>query len=333
MVRTGASSFVLLAGCGRLPFAQPPPTVYRVGYLSTSSSDATDLPAPGANPYLDAFRQGLREHGYVEGQNLAIEYRSTLQGQARIREFAAELVRLPVDVIVAGAGASVPAKEATETVPIVFVTGGDPVALGLVASLARPGGNVTGLPVDIQGGPLQEKRLELLKGAAPGLSRVAVIEDERIVLPAPALASQEAAAQALGLQLRPVRLQSPDELSSAFELAVQAHVDGLWLREGPLFRLSRAEIAELALKHRLPSIGATREFAQAGGLMSYGPGFAAALRRAAYYVDRILKGAKPADLPVEQPMTFDFVVNLKTARELGITFPNEIMLQVTDVIQ
>jgi putative ABC transport system substrate-binding protein len=330
----GAAGLGLLAGCGRLPWqAAPAARVHRVGVLSTAAGELNLPPPPGANANYDALVQGLREYGYVEGQNLSIEYRSTSQGEWQVREFAAELARLPVDVIVAGAGASLPAKQATDTVPIVFATGPDPVALGLVPSIARPEGNVTGITVGVQGASLVGKRLELLKAAVPTLSRVAVLEDANDVPPAPILASREAAAQTLGVDLVPMNVRSAEGLASAFNRVVQAHADGLLNMDATVFRSSRAQVTALMLTHRLPSIAGARESAEAGGLMSYGSNLNAALRRAAYYVNRILTGTRPADLPVEQAMTFDFVVNMKTAQALGITFPNEILLQVTEVIQ
>jgi putative tryptophan/tyrosine transport system substrate-binding protein len=334
----GTVGAALLIGCGRLPFqAQPPsPTIYRIGFLSSAATESTIPPAAGTAPAFDAFWQGLHDDGYIEGQNLIVEWRVSDQGAERLREFATELSRLPVDVLVTGLGGSLPAKQATDTILIVFVGGPDPVALGLVASLGRPGGNVTGLPIEVQQNLLSGKQLELLKEVAPGLSRVAVLRGANVNLaaaPGPTLATHNAVAQALGLQVQPLDVYGPGDLVSAFEMAGQAHADGLVFLPTPALGRDEARIAELALSHHLPSISAFRSFAAAGGLMSYGASLPALWRRAAYYVDRILRGAKPADLPVEQPMTFDFVVNLKTAAALGIIFPNEIMLQVTEVVQ
>ena len=329
----GAVGLGLAAGCGRWPGpGQQAAKTYRIGRLTSAPAESTSPPPPGANAIEDAFRLGLAGYGYVEGQNLAIEYRATNEGLVRLRELADELARLPVDVIVASATAAGAAKQATETVPIVFWGGGDPVALGLVQSLARPGGNVTGVPADVQGA-LTGKRLELLKAAAPGIARVGILLDSNTTLPLFNMQAAFAAARALGLELHLLGVRSPDDLAGAFETAAQARVDSLlFVATGPLSP-NYAQIAELALRHRLPTISQDGEVAQAGALMAYGPSFPALSRRGAYYVDRILKGAKPADLPIEQPMTFDFVVNMKTAQALGITFPNEIMLQVTEVIE
>lgn len=331
----GAVGLGLVAGCG-LPVAQPATSkVYRIGFLSNGASEFSGTPAASAP--LDALRQGLRVYGYVEGQNLSLTSRSTPQGESRLGELAAELVGLPVDVLLVagvggGAGPALAAKQATRTVPIVLVGGGDPVALGLVASLARPGGNVTGVSADIQGG-LFDKRLELLKDAAPGLTRVAVLEDATLAASGPVLASRAAAAQALGLQLAPVLVGSPTELDSAFERAAQAHADGLLVVEQPSLTPIRTRIASLALSYQLPSMGQFREFAGDGGLMAYGPLLPALYRHVASYVDRLFKGASPADLPVEQPREFDLAINFKTAHALGLTTPPSVLLQATEVIQ
>jgi putative ABC transport system substrate-binding protein len=263
-----------------------------------------------------------------------MEFRATAQGEQRVRELVAELVQLPVDIIVAWPGAVLPAKQTTNTLPIVFVGGPDPVALGLVASLTRPGGNVTGLPAAVQGGSLYGKQLELLKEAVPGLARVAVLRDPNSAPPGPAGAPLDAAAQALGLQLYPLEVSGPDDLPIAFETATQAHAEGVFFAEDtPLLFRNRAQLANLARQYRLPSMGSFQQYAAVGGLMVYGPNRAALARRAAYYVDRILKGTPPADLPVEQPREFDFVINLQTAQALGLTIPQHVLLQATEVIQ
>src|SRR5262249_14069277 len=199
--------------------------------------------------------------------------------------------------------------------------------------LARPGGKVTGVPADVQGDTLVGKRLELLKAAVPSLSRVAVLEDANVGRPGSTLAAREAAAQALRLELLLMNTRSPEDLASDFERVTQAHADGLLYIQAPVFRLDLAQIPALALTHRLPSISGGREFAAADGLMSYGPSLNAAFHRAAYYVARILKGPKPADLPVEQPREFEFIINLKTAQALGLTIPEHVLLQATEVIQ
>jgi putative ABC transport system substrate-binding protein len=319
----GAAGLGLLAGCGRLPWqAQQPVRVPRIGFLASIS----------ATEYLQGFRQGLRERGYLEGQNIEIEVRLAEGEYERLPALAAELVRLQVDVIVA---ATVPAIEAahdaTGAIPIVMSVTVDPVATGTVTSLARPGGNVTGL--SMMAPVLAGKQLELLQEAVPGLSQVAVLWNPTNPGTVPQLREVEVAAGALGVRLQPVEVRGPNELEGAFVTMTQEQLDGLIVIVDAIFLDHRAQIAELAAKWRLPAVYGLREHVEAGGLMSYSANISDMFRRAAYYVDRILKGAKPADLPVEQPMTFDFVVNLKTAQALGITFPNEIMLQVTEVIQ
>jgi len=244
---------------------------------------------------------------------------------------AAELVQLPVDILVAAGGPTAPAaRDATSTIPIVMVFERDPVAEELVASFARPGGNVTGLTIiSRQLGP---KRLELLHDALPGVSRVAFLWDRVISTePSTTLEAVEGPAQRLGLQLQSLEVREPGDLDAAFEAASRERAEAVALAS-PIASGQRSRVVALASQYRLPAIYTTGEFVREGGLMSYATDRPTQYRRAAYYVDRILKGTKPADLPVEQPMTFEFVVNMKTARELGITFPNEIMLQVTEVI-
>jgi putative ABC transport system substrate-binding protein len=318
----GVSSAGLLVGCGRLPW-QGQAQVPRIGYLAVTS--------PAGLAFVDAFRHGLRELGYVEGQNIIVEYRDGEWSDERLPELAAELVRLQVDVIVTRAApATQAASQATQTIPIVFTNINDPVALGLVASLARPGGNVTGLST--LSSVTIWKRLELLKEAVPTISRVAVFWDASN--PAQVLAYREAqgAAQALGLQLQSLEVETPDDLDSAFDAAVRERADGLLvLPATPVRHLT--QIVDFATQQHLPAMYNAAEFVRAGGLMAFEPQYGTINRRATYYVDRILKGAKPADLPVEQPMYFDFVVNLKTARALGITFPHEVALQITEVIE
>jgi putative ABC transport system substrate-binding protein len=323
----GASSVALLAGCGRLPGQAPAPArVPRIGYLAGLT------PAAG-HPNVEGFRQGLREHGYLEGENIIVEYRWADGEGERLPALAAELARLPVDVIVAARDATaVAAQQATNTVPIVFAGVDDPVGLKLVASLGRPGGNVTGVTsgVALQ---LEEKRLELLTATVPGASRVAVLWNPAGTGATDRWNKIEAAAQVLGVQLRSVEIGAPGDPTTALEAATWMQADALLVERVLLTVAYRTEIAKLALSRKLPSIFDSREAAEAGGLMAYGPSLPAGYRRAAYYVDRILTGTQPADLPVEQPMVFDFVVNMKTAAALGTTFPNEILLQVTEVIQ
>jgi putative tryptophan/tyrosine transport system substrate-binding protein len=323
----GMAGLGLLIGCGRLPGqGELAPKVPRIGVLSLDTAD------PGETDNA-AFRQGLRDLGYSEGQNVTLEWRSAESRVDQWPELAAELVRLSVDLIVAqGNVASQAAKQASVTIPIVMAFSPDPVRAGLVASLARPGGNVTGLASLT--GQLGAKRLELLRDTVPGLARVAMVWNPEMADRAHEFEETAAAAQALGLgSLQSVELRHAGGLASAFDRILQGRAEALFWQPNPITNHYRAEFAEFATAHGLPTIAARRAFVEAGSLMSYGPDFPAMNRRAAYYVDRILKGAKPADLPVEQPMTFAFVVNLKTAQALGITFPNDILLQVTEVIQ
>jgi putative ABC transport system substrate-binding protein len=321
-VGAGATGLGLLAGCGRLPW-QAPARVARVGVLSG------EIPTASSSALTEALRQGLGELGYLDGHNVTLEPRFADGQEDRFSELAAELVHLPVDVIVAfGSPLVLAARQATETIPIVMASGGDPVGLGFVDGLARPGGNVTGLSgMSIQ---LTSKRLELLTAVRPGISRVGVLGQ-------PASAREfreaEAAARQLGVHLLLLEVDGPSDLSTAFETGTREGIEALLIVPGHVTVVYSTLIVELATARQLPTIFHRREFAAVGGLMAYGPNSHDLSRRAAYYVDRILKGAKPADLPVEQPMRFDFVVNLKTAQALGITFPNEIMLQITEVIQ
>jgi putative ABC transport system substrate-binding protein len=317
----GTASVGLLAGCGRLPWqGQPPSKVARVGYLGAE---------PDA-PEHESFRQGLRERGWVDGRDLIIEYRWAEQSD-QFPMLAVDLVGLPVDLIVAAAGtaSTVAAMQAGPAIPIVFTTAVEPVETGLVASLARPGGNVTGLSV--LSPQTDGKRLEFLKEIMPGLGRVAHLN----LVPGRGIATREvhAAAEALGVQYRVLDVATTDDLEGAIEAAVSWHADALWTGGNALTLRERARIVDLAMRARLPVVAQIRAFAEAGALFSYGPSRLGNYHRAAYYVDKILKGAKPADLPVEQPMRFDFVVNMKTARELGITFPHEVALQITEVIE
>jgi putative tryptophan/tyrosine transport system substrate-binding protein len=322
-VGAGAAALGLLAGCGRLPWqAEPPARVPRIGFLRGSEGD---------NMYA-AFEQGLQELGYVEGHNILIERRDAAGQPARHPELVAELLHLPVELLVVGGTAATrAAAEATDTIPIVMGATNDPVRQGFIASLARPGGNLTGLTqMNVQ---LTGKQLELLKDTVPGLARVGFLWNPALLDRAYELEETGTAAQALALRVHSLEARTLEELEGAFAAAATERVDAVFLQNGPLISGHRARIAELAIRHRLPTMAGYPEFAADGGLLGHGPNRAAQWRRAAYYVDRILKGAKPADLPVEQPMTFDFVVNMKTARELGITFPPEILLQVTEVIQ
>ncbi|MBI3029497.1 MAG: ABC transporter substrate-binding protein [Candidatus Rokubacteria bacterium] len=304
--------------------AQPAGKVARIGYLSLRSS--------GPNEYVDAFLQGLREHGYVVGQNIVIEYRWAAGRPDRLRDLAAELVRLKVDIIVASATPVIQAaKDATRTIPIVMAAAPDPIATGLVASLARPGGNITGL--SILSTELAGKWLQLIKELVPGATRVAVLAQ------GPSLGTQllfrelQAAARVVGVQLQLLEVRGPDDFDSAFAAMKREGAGALIVQASPLSVAHPKVIAELAAKHRLAAMYGVRVFVDEGGLVSYGPSLLDMFRRAAVYVDKILKGAKPADLPVEQPTKFEMVVNLKTARALGLTIPQSVLIRADHVIQ
>ncbi len=317
----------LIGGALALPlaFAQAPGKRYRIGYLASSSPKANARP-------LEAFREGLRELGYVEGQNLEIEYRSTDDNVAGLPKLAAELVGLKVDVIFAWTTpVALAARKATATIPIVMVGIADPVGSGLVASLARPGGNITGMSnfsADLSG-----KLVELLVQVAPGIKRFAGVRNA--LNPASALQQNEteAAARAFGLQFQVFDVRAPDDLEAAFAGMVKARAMGAVFFADPLWLSQRQRIAELALAHRLPTVFSRQENVESGGLMAYGPNLSSQFRRAAVFVDRILKGAKPADLPVEQPTKIDLVINLKTAKALGLTIPQSVLLRVDRVIE
>ncbi|MGH7389473.1 MAG: ABC transporter substrate-binding protein [Candidatus Rokuibacteriota bacterium] len=307
--------------------AQPTRKVYRIGYLSTQSSSAVA-------GELDAFRQGLRDLGYADGQNVVIEYRFAEGKLDRLAGLAAELVRLNVDVIVTGGTPGTRAAlQATRTVPLIITVVGDPIAAGFVTSLARPGGNVTGLT---QMSPqLSGKRLELLKEALPNISRVAVLIDAALMahqIFAP-LQETQVAAKTLGLRLQSLEVRGPDaDWSGAFKAATSQGADALITLPGPVIELHSEHVVDMAAKNRLPAIYPTREFVEAGGLMSYGPDRVDLNRRAATYVDRLLKGAKPAELPIEQPTKFELVINLQTAKALGLTIPRSLLLRADRIV-
>jgi putative ABC transport system substrate-binding protein len=305
--------------------AQPAGKVYRIGYLS---------PRPGIEPQEEAFRQGLRELGYVEGQNLVIEWRFAKGETVIFPTVAAELVRLKVDCIVTvGVTATAAAKQATSTIPIVMAAADDdPVRLGLIASFARPGGNVTGF-VNV-GHEQASKRLQLLKEVAPGASRVAVLFPKNPGGgPGGHLRETQVAASALGIQLQTLEVRAPDGLERAFNSAVKGRAEALIVVGTDFINSHRARIVELAGKARLPAIYTSSAWPYEGGLMSYATDRVTQFRRAASYTDRILKGAKPADLPVEQPTKFELVINLKTARALGLTIPPSVLQRADQVIE
>jgi putative ABC transport system substrate-binding protein len=307
--------------------AQQATTVYRIGRLSPGS------PLLVAHLW-EAFRQGLRELGYVEGQNVIIEDRYAEGSQERLRDLAAELVRLQVDVIVAlGAAAIRAAQHATRTIPIVMTASSDPVGQGFIASLAQPGGNITGL--SFLGEELPGKRLEILKEAVPQSTRIAVLANPAFPAHASRMHRLTMAAQALGLHLHIVEVRRADELDTAFVALARAGADAvLVLDDAVLLNSERGRVvADLAATHRLPVMYAWREWVVAGCLMSYGPSRPGVYRQAAIYVDKILKGANPAELPVEQATKFELVINLKTAKALGMTLPPSLLLLADEVIQ
>ena len=304
---------------------QQPKKVLVIGYLSVLSPSSD-------SGRIEAFRQGLRELGYVEGQNLAIEPRYAEGKLNRLPDLAGELVRLNVDVIVAGGSTAIrAAKSATKLIPIVMAHGSDPVALGYVASLARPGGNITGLTHLAP--ELGGKRLELLKDTIVRLSRVAVLTDPGTGGHGPQIKELEVAAPALGLQLRPVEVRGPDELESAFStMTVWRAGAFIGLQQPTLDRL-RQRIVDLAVKNQLPAIYPNSEYVETGGLMSYAADIVAMFRRTAIYVDKILKGTKPTDIPVEQPREFEFIINLKAAKQIGLTIPPNVLARADKVIR
>jgi putative tryptophan/tyrosine transport system substrate-binding protein len=318
---------VLLA-LGSFAAAQQPKKVPRIGYL-TGADAATE------SARSEGIRLALRERGYIEGQNIATEYRYAEGKRDQLPALAAELVRLKVNIIVAGGGESVieAAKNASKTIPIVMVGGGsDPVAAGYVQSLARPGGNITGLTN--LGRELGGKRLELLKEAVPKAARVAVLYDP--ATPASVRDVKEVlpvGARALKLTIQPWEIRSADDFDNVFSAMGNQRPDGLYVFNSPLMRPNRKRIADFALKSRLPSVHESKEAAEAGGLMYYGADLTDSYRRVAYYVDKILKGAKPADLPVEQPTKFELVINLKTAKEIGVTIPQSMLYRADKVIK
>jgi putative tryptophan/tyrosine transport system substrate-binding protein len=306
--------------------AQPAGKVPRIGFLAVGSRE-------GRAFLIGGFRQGLRERGYVEGQSIVIEYRFSEDRNDRLPGLAAELVALKVELILAsGTPASFAARDATSTIPIVM--GGiaaDPVETGLVASLARPGGNITGMTM--MSPQLAGKRLELLKRTVPGLVRVAVFWNPPNPAYGPILRELEAAAPTLGLMLQRLEVRVPGDLKGAFETATRQRAGALIAPGHPLVANRPKIVADLALKYRLPTIMDIKEFVQVGGLLSLGLDLVDSYRRAASHVDKILKGAKPAELPMEQPTKFDLFVNLKTARALGLAIPQTVLVQATEVIE
>jgi ABC-type uncharacterized transport system substrate-binding protein len=296
--------------------------VFHIGFLRP---DAPDF-------LLDAFREGLRDLGYIEGKNIVIEPRWASGHYDELPALADDLVRMNVDIIVTSATpGAIAAKRATNTIPIVIAASADPVASGVVASLARPGGNITGLT--LMNDELAIKRLEILKETVPRISRVAVLWSTSNPTYARMIEKIRAAAPLIKLQLEIVKVASPEQLDQALSEVKKSHADAMFVFEDPVFRANSVRIVEFAARNRLSTVYGGSEFVHAGGLMSYGPSHAEMFRRAAGYVDKILKGAKPGDLPIEQPKKFELVVNLKTAKALGLMIPQSILLRADEVIR
>lgn len=315
------------AAVAAFPFAadaQQSGKVHRIGYLGFGS------PASWANR-IEALRKGLRELGYVEGKDIVIEFRWAEKAD-QLPDLAADLVRMKVDVVFATSSTETNAtRQATKTIPIVFATHADPVGLGHVASLARPGGNITGLTMLLT--DLVAKELEILKEALPHMMRVGVLATTTAPSHRPALQAAEAAGRKLGVEVYQIPVRSAEDFDRAFATMVRERVDGFLAVASPLTRSQRALLAELLLKHRLPSMFGTKENVEAGGLMSYAPDLLDLTRRAATYIDKILKGSKPADLPVEQATKFELVVNNNTAKALGLNIPESFLLRADLVIE
>ncbi len=303
--------------------AQQAETIYRIGFLSSALSPTG----------LEGLRQGLRDLGYIEGPRIAIEARFAELDLSRLPDLATELVKLRPHVIVTGSTpAAQTAKNATHTIPIVMATGGDPVGAGLVASLGRPGGNVTGM-THLAGPEMQQKLLEFLKEIAPRVARLGIITDRTITPEVSSLNAMQAPARALGLTPVIVDVRHPEEFDAAFASILRDRVDALLAFESPMNTANRRRIVDFAAQHRMPTVFGIRAFVDAGGLISYGTDFRDLFRRAAIFVDKILKGAKPADLPVEQPTRFELVINMRTAKALGLTIPQSLLIRADEVIQ
>ena len=332
--RSTRRAFLIAAGAwltlarASASFAQQQPKVWRIGFLAMRSRSTPSNP----DVYYDAFVQGMRELGYVEGKNLVIEWRFADGKYERLPGLAAELVRMKVEVIVTHSAAGPQAAQrATSTIPIVFVTASDPVGSGFAVSLARPGGNLTGLSNIVS--EVSPKHIELLKTMIPKLSRVAVLQNPGNSFHPANLKSIQAAAQQVGIKVLPVDARAPDEIERGFATMTRERAEAVIVAADAFFVQQRRQIAELALKNRLPSMFPFREDVQAGGLMSYGQNLADSYRRAATYVDKILKGAKPGELPIEQPTRFHLAINRKTAKALGLNITNELLLRADEVIE
>jgi len=324
-IRLIALAAVLLLGAPLAAEAQQPGKIPRIAFITTTS--------PGPSPTTDAFRAGLRDLGYIEGQKIVIEWRWGRGTTERFAEFAADVVRLKVDLIVAANNAAGhAAQKATKTIPIVIPTMADPVGDGFVTTIARPGGNITGFVLQMP--ELQGKRMQLLKQAVPGVSRVALLVDASDRSYQPLVNEAATAARTLGMQPQPViEVRTPNEINAGFATLAKESPGAVLIVGGTLLYVNRARLVELALKHRLPMMCEAREHAEAGCLMSYAANLSDLFRRTAGVVGKILLGAKPADLPIEQPTTFELVINLKTAKALGVTVPPSLLLQADKVIE
>ena len=306
--------------------AQQPAKIPRIGYVSPTGDPKT--PGPG----VEGFRQGLRDLSYIEGKNILVEYRYVEGKSDRNPSLVAELVQLKVDVLVVpGPGGIRAAKQATKTIPIVIVSQEDPVAAGFIDSLARPGGNITGLIRLTR--ELSGKRLELLTQVVPKISRVGVLGDANSSSTIIGFKEYGASARALKIQLQSIEVRGPNDFEGAFRAAAKGRTDALIMIRNPVFTRHQKQLADLAIKNLLPSMHETSDFVENGGLVSYATNEGERFRRAAYFVDRILKGAKPADLPVEQPTKFEFVINLKTAKQIGLTIPQWVLMRADRVIK
>ena len=296
-----------------------------IGFLDSQSRTFADFVLP-------AFRQGLKDNGYVEGDNVAVEYRFAENQIDRLPALAAELVRLPVALIIAGAPpAALAAKAATTTIPIVFGVGDDPVKIGLVTSLARPGGNLTG--INFFSSELAAKRMELVREMVPAAARVAMVSDPTFTLTEFQVRDAETAARAMGLQLQVLSASTSREINAAFANFVRERPDALYLGTGPFFVSRRVQLTQLAARHAVPAIYSGRQYTEVGGLMSYGTSLTDAFRQMGVYTGRILKGVKPADLPVIQSTKFELVINAETARMLGLTVPDKLLATADEVIE
>jgi putative ABC transport system substrate-binding protein len=324
------AGLALVSGCDLIPQqARPPAKEPRVGWVGLNA----DPEARAANPYFQAFMEGMRALGWIEGETVIFEYRSTRGEPERSRTAVAELIEREVDLLIVPTNtpAVVAAREGTSTIPILFIGVADPVVIGLVASLARPGGNVTGF--SDRAPSTAAKQVQLLKETLPNLHRLAILWQSNNPSLPPLLAEAEAAARSLGLDVLTIGAGSVDELEPAFQKAADWHADGLCIVDGILFWNVRERIVNIAASTRLPSIYTSRDYANAGGLISYGPSTISMFRRAPEYADKILRGTKPADLPVQGVTTYDVVVNVKTAQSLGLTMPQSVLAQATEIIR